>query len=163
MEFEEYVAARGQHLLRLAMLLADDAHAAEDLVQTALLDAYRHWRRVRKAGAPDAYVRRILVNAALASRRRRSSTELVVAEVRPVASVPDHAEATVAQDAAWRAIAALPPRSRAVLALRYFEDLDDEAVADALGITRSTVRSTAARALASLRSQVTAPLPGGER
>ncbi len=71
MDFEEYVAARGPALLRFAYVLTTDTHAAEDLVQTALADAYRHWRRVQRTDQPDAYVRRIIVNRHLSGRRRR--------------------------------------------------------------------------------------------
>jgi DNA-directed RNA polymerase specialized sigma24 family protein len=73
--FEEYVAEQGDALLRLAYVLVRDAQLAEDLAQSALAAAYRHWRKIDSAGRPDAYVRRMLINAHLDSRRRRSSTE----------------------------------------------------------------------------------------
>jgi RNA polymerase sigma-70 factor (sigma-E family) len=160
-EFEEYVAARGQALLRLAYVLCGDAHAAEDLTQAALYDALRHWRKVSKADHPDAYVRRVLVNRFLSDKRRKASGELLVAEVEPVAHhpvlAPDPSAGVADRDEARRALAGLPPRARAVLVLRYYADLDDAAIAGTLGISPGTVRSTASRALATLRERLTLP------
>jgi len=79
-DFEAYVQARGQGLVRLAYVLTGDPHTAEDLAQTALADAYRHWWRVRRADHPDAYVRKALLNAHLGRLRRRSSSELPAGE-----------------------------------------------------------------------------------
>lgn len=159
MEFEQYVAARGQALLRLAYVLTGDRHAAEDLTQSALYDVLRHWRRVTRAGHPDAYVRRMVVNRYLSGRRRRSSSELVLDDVEPLSTAvaPDPAVGVVARDEVRRALAGLPPRARAILVLRYYADLDDAAIADALGIAPSTVRATASRALAGLRDGLVAP------
>lgn len=152
MQFEEYVAARGQALLRFAYVLTTDAHAAEDLVQSALADAYRHWRKVSRADHPDAYVRRMIVNTHLGWRRRRASTEIPTGTPADSASpAADHAEAVAARDESRRALDSLPPRARTVLVLRYYADLDDAAIADTLGITSSSVRATASRALAALR------------
>jgi RNA polymerase sigma-70 factor (sigma-E family) len=161
-EFEEYVAARGQALLRLAYVLCGDAHAAEDLTQAALYDALRHWRKVAKADHPDAYVRRVLVNRFLSDKRRKSSGELLVDDVEPVASggpalSPDPSAGVADRDEARRALAGLAPRARAVLVLRYYADLDDAAIAAALGVSPGTVRSTASRALATLRERLTLP------
>ena len=149
--FEEYVAARGTSLLRFAFLLSRDAHAAEDLVQSALADTYRHWRKVKRADHPDAYVRRIVLNTYLGWRRRRWTGETPVAAPESAGYAPDHADDVTSRDAMRQLLDGLPPRSRAVLVLRYYEDLDDNAIADLMGIAPSTVRSTAARALASLR------------
>jgi len=158
-EFEQYVAARGQALLRLAYVLTGDAHDAEDLTQSALYDVLRHWRRVTRAGHPDAYVRRIVVNRFLSGRRRHASAEVVLDDVGRLSTAvePDPAAGVVARDEVRRALSGLPPRARAILVLRYYADLDDAAIADALGITPSTVRSTASRALAGLRDGLTAP------
>lgn len=156
MDFEEYVQARGQALVRLAYVLTGDPHAAEDLAQTALADAYRHWWRVRRSDHPDAYVRRMLVNAHLGRLRRRSSTELPTDTTQLRGSpMADPADELADRDAVWRTLAGLPPRARAVLVLRYYADLDDVAIADALGITAGAVRSSASRALATLREQLT--------
>jgi RNA polymerase sigma-70 factor (sigma-E family) len=158
-DFEQYVAARGQALLRLAYVLAGDAHAAEDLTQAALYDALRHWRRVSRATHPDAYVRRVMVNRFLATRRRKSAGELVLADVEPLAttSVPDVAVGVAARDELDRALADLPPRARTVLVLRYYADLDDAAIADVMGVSPGTVRGTASRALATLRERLAQP------
>jgi DNA-directed RNA polymerase specialized sigma24 family protein len=90
--FEDYVSERGNALLRLAYVLTSDTHLAEDLTQTVLADAYRHWRKVTTARHPDAYVRRMLVNAHLSWHRRRSSTE------RP-SDLTDHEPGTEADPA----------------------------------------------------------------
>ncbi|PPK64151.1 SigE family RNA polymerase sigma factor [Actinokineospora auranticolor] len=158
MTFDEYVRDRGQALLRFAYLLTGDRHLAEDLVQTALLKAHGRWRWVRAADRPDAYLRRILVNAHLDWRRRRSSTELPVEPGDSwfgAASAADHAEGVAERARTWGALATLPPRQRAVLVLRFYEDCDDRAIAELLGCAESTVRSQASRALAALRSSWT--------
>lgn len=156
MQFEEYVAARGQALLRFAYVLTTDEHTAEDLVQAALTDAYRHWRKVSRAEHPDAYVRRIVVNTHLGWRRRHWTGE------RPADDgldglVADHADAIVSRDASRRVLDGLPPRARAVLVLRYYADLDDAAIAELLGLAPSSVRATASRALATLRQKHAQP------
>jgi RNA polymerase sigma-70 factor (sigma-E family) len=153
MQFDDYVAARGQALLRLAFVLARDEHLAEDLVQTALTDAFRHWRKVSKADHPDAYVRRILVNAHLAWLRRRSSGERATGETPVEAPSADHADGIVDRDESRRLLDALAPRARTVLVLRYYADLDDAAIAELLDVSTSTVRATASRALATLRER----------
>lgn len=153
MELEEYVAARGPALLRLAHVLCGDPHRAQDLVQSALVDAFRHWRKVTRADHPDAYVRRILVNAHLAAVRRRSSGEIPVGQVPDVAGRDDAADGVDGRDGFRAALDGLPPRARTVLVLRYWSDLPDEAIADALGISPVTVRATASRALATLRER----------
>lgn len=149
--FEEFVAARGSSLLRFAFLLARNTHTAEDLVQSALADAYRHWGKVHRADHPDAYVRRIVLNTYLGWRRRKWSDETSIAAPGSTGLSPDHADDVTARDAMRQLLDRLAPRARAVLVLRYYEDLDDNAIADLMGIAPSTVRSTAARALASLR------------
>ena len=161
MDFEEYVGARGQALLRLAYVLTGDAHAAEDVTQAALYDALRHWRRVARASHPDAYVRRVLVNRYLATRRLRASSEVVLEDVEPLAtaSAPDPATGVADRDEVRRVLAQLPPQARAVLVLRYYADLDDAAIADALGVAPGTVRATASRALATLRERLSLPAP----
>jgi RNA polymerase sigma-70 factor (sigma-E family) len=151
-DFEEYVAARGQALLRFAYVLTTDAHAAEDLVQSALADAYRHWRKVSRADHPDAYVRRIIVNIHLRWRKRRSAGEIPAGlDLSGTASAGDHADGVVAHEEFRRVLDGLPARSRTVLVLRYYADLDDATIADLMGIGASSVRSAATRALAALR------------
>lgn len=153
MRFEEYVAARGQALLRFAFVLTSDEHLAEDLVQSALADAYRHWSRVVRADHPDAYVRRIVVNTHLGWRRRRSSVEQPIRTDDVGSAAPDHADEIASRDELRRVLNRLPPRARTILVLRYYIDLDDAAIADLMGLSASSVRATASRALATLRQQ----------
>jgi RNA polymerase sigma-70 factor (sigma-E family) len=150
-EFEEYVSARGQELVRLGFTVSGDYQRAEDLAQIALMQAFRSWRKVRKADDPHHYVRRILINAYLSMTRRRSFTESPAAEIDPEHTAPDPATEVANSDALWRALAELSARERVVLVLRYYQDLDDRTIADVLGIKPSSVRATASRALANLR------------
>ncbi|MEV0288931.1 MULTISPECIES: SigE family RNA polymerase sigma factor [unclassified Kribbella] len=152
MEFEEYVSARGQELVRLGFTVSGDYQRAEDLAQIALMQAFRSWRKVRKADDPHHYVRRILINAYLSMTRRRSFTESPAAEIDAERTVPDHATEVANSDALWRALAELSARERVVLVLRYYQDLDDHTIAEVLGIKPSSVRATASRALATLRT-----------
>jgi RNA polymerase sigma-70 factor (sigma-E family) len=149
-DFEAYVATRGPALLTFAYVLTGDARLAEDLTQTALAQAYRHWRRVQRAEHPDAYVRKVLVNAHLSWRRRRSSTERPTDAIE-TGSAPDPAEQVAARDEMRRLLDSLPPRARTILVLRYYADLDDASIAELLSISPSNVRATASRALATLR------------
>ena len=151
MEFEEYVSARGQELVRLGFTVSGDYQRAEDLAQIALMQAFRSWRKVRKADDPHHYVRRILINAYLSMTRRRSFTEAPTAEIDAERTVPDPATDIVNSDDLWRSLARLSARERVVLVLRYYQDLDDHTIADLLGIKPSSVRATASRALATLR------------
>lgn len=151
MEFEEYASARGQDLVRLGFTVSGDYQRAEDLAQIALMQAFRAWRRVRRADDPHNYVRRILVNSYLSMTRRRSFSEAPAAELDIDRTVPDPATGIVNSDDLWRALATLSARERVVLVLRYYQDMDDRTIADVLGIKPSTVRATASRALASLR------------
>lgn len=151
MEFEEYVSARGQELVRLGFTVSGDYQRAEDLAQIALMQAFRAWRKVRAADDPHNYVRRILINAYLSMTRRRSFTEAPTAELDAERTVPDPATDIVNSDALWRSLATLSARERVVLVLRYYQDLDDHTIADLLGIKPSSVRATASRALATLR------------
>jgi RNA polymerase sigma-70 factor (sigma-E family) len=152
--FEEFVAARGQALLRFAYVLTADPNLAEDVVQTALVKALRHWNRVERSAQPEAYVRRIVVTTWADHWRRASSSE-VASDVPDVRTEPDFAERIGTADEMWQALAALAPRQRAVLVLRYYLDLDDEEIARQLGISRVTVRTQASRALATLRDRWT--------
>jgi RNA polymerase sigma-70 factor (sigma-E family) len=151
--FEEYVDAHGQSLLRLAYVLTGDGHLAEDLTQISLADAYRHWSKVSAARSPDAYVRRMLVNAHLSWRRRRSSTEQP-SDLTQVAAgrTQDTSEALAARDEMRQILTRLAPRARTVLVLRYYADHDDATIAELMGISEGAVRATASRAIASLRN-----------
>jgi RNA polymerase sigma-70 factor (sigma-E family) len=161
-EFHDFVVERSGALAGLARLLAADHDAAEDLLQVALLRAWRSWRRVRQAEAPEAYFRKIMVNAAVSGWRRGWRAELPAS---PLPEVPaaDQYSAVADRDYLIRAVRGLPPRQRAAVVLRYFSDLDDAEIADALGCSVSTVRSQISRALTSLRvaaDAATVPVPG---
>jgi RNA polymerase sigma-70 factor (sigma-E family) len=148
-EFLEFATARSSQLFRTAWLLCGDWHLAEDLVQTTLGKLFRSWRRVRSADSPDAYARTVLVRSYLSYRRRRSSTE------KPYGSLPDSAGREI--DPALRltllkGLAELPPKDRAVLVLRYWEDLSVEQTAQQMGCSAGAVRNRSLRALAKLRT-----------
>jgi RNA polymerase sigma-70 factor (sigma-E family) len=147
--FGSYVTARLPALLRLAHLLTGSAHEADDLVQNALVRTCRAWPRIRNQGDPDAYVRRVMVNARNSwwSRRRpESSTDLL--PERAAAPGLDFDE----RDRMWQALATLPRKQRAVLVLRYYEDLSETEIAEALGCSAGTVKSQAHKALGKLRA-----------
>ncbi len=152
MTFEEYVTARWAALYRTAHLLTGDPVAAEDLLQSTLVKAMAQWARVRRADAPDAYVRKMLLNELLGERRtagRRAGR----AHLLPVAPpVPDPALDAVTRIDLWQRVQALPPRQRAVLVLRYYEDLSEAEIADVLGVSAGTVKSQASLALRNLRA-----------
>ena len=147
--FEDFVRARGRALLRFAYMLTSDRALAEDLVQEALVKAYRRWGGRLRAEHPEAYVRRIMVNEYLSWRRRRWSGELPGRV--PDRVQPDAACSVAERDLMWRALAALPRRQRAVLVLRYYEGLPDVEIAALLQSAEGTVRSLAARAFDALR------------
>jgi RNA polymerase sigma-70 factor (sigma-E family) len=149
--FEEYVAARGAALVRFAILITGDDHRAEDLVQDALAKAYLRWSWIGRADRPDVYVRRMLVNASRSWWRRRSNRELPVERTTDRPAAGDHGAESAERDEMWRLISRLPHRQRAVLVLRYYEDLDDATIAETLDCSTVTVRTHAMRALTALR------------
>ncbi len=153
-DFDDYVAARAAALLRVAYMLTGDRHLAEDLVQDVLASAYLRWGRVSATVSRDAYLRTMLVRRHLSWRRRRSSGEIADGRT-DTRSVGDFAADYDSRDAAWRLLATLPRRQRAVLVLRYYEDLSDDEIAEVLGCRSGTVRGYASRALATLRVQLT--------
>ncbi|MGW2621983.1 SigE family RNA polymerase sigma factor [Micromonospora taraxaci] len=159
MTFEEYAFARTSALVRLARLLTDDEHRAEDLVQEVLARAYARWGRISGTDRPDAYVRRMLVNAHHSWWRRRSSREVSVAAVTDGAGAADEATVVAERDALWRLVRELPRSQRTVIVLRYYEDLDDTSIAEILACSAGTVRTHAKRALATLRKRQEALTP----
>ncbi|HEX7302180.1 MAG TPA: SigE family RNA polymerase sigma factor [Lentzea sp.] len=145
-EFGEYVDARALLMRRTAFLLCGDWHRAEDIVQTALIKLYVAWSRVRKDSL-DAYARKVLVRTAIDETRRG-----FFQRERTVDAVPEHAVADTSADLDLReALDALPPGQRAVVVLRYWEDLSITETARVLGRTEGTVKSQAAKGLAALR------------
>lgn len=152
-EFREFVAARSSALLRTAYLLAGDWATAEDLLQTALTKTYLAWKRLGEIEAIEPYTRRVLVNTATSWWRRRWHGERPT-EVLPERPGPDRHEEALDRDLLWRHVRALPARQRAVLVLRFYEDLSEAQTADLLDISPGTVKSQTARALARLRERL---------
>jgi RNA polymerase sigma-70 factor (sigma-E family) len=150
--FEEFATARAPQLYRAAWLLCGDRHQAEDLVQEALAKVYVRWRRPLgpRIENPAAYAQTALTRTFLSSRRRRSSTERPYADL-PDAVVADPADATDARLALYDALAALSPADRAVLVLRYLDDLSVDEVAARMGVSSGAVRNRSLRALGRLR------------
>ena len=157
-QFREFMESRWPGLVRLGYALTGDRWLAEDLAQTALASACTAWWRVRRADDPDAYVRRILINASNSHFRRRSPP-VCACGLREV-PLPDPAALAGQRSDLMAALRGLPPRQRAVIVLRYWGDLTDGQVAALLGCSEGTVRSQAWRGLAKLR--VSAALVDGE-
>jgi RNA polymerase sigma-70 factor (sigma-E family) len=163
--FRDYVSGRRAALLRTAYLLTGDRGQAEDLLQTALVKTYVSWDRIRDKNAVDAYVRQVMATTAVSWWRRRWRGE------RPSDDVPDarhdadpavdHAE----RDAMWRLLGRLTAKQRAVLVLRFYEDLSEAQIARTLGMSAGSVKSHASRALAAMRMHLDLPEPtrGGHR
>jgi RNA polymerase sigma-70 factor (sigma-E family) len=149
--FEDYVAARGHALTRTAYLLTGDHGHAEDLVQAALGRAYLKWSRVSRMDSPDAYVRRIIVNQHI-SRWRRTRGREALTDSLPDTPMPDPTASFAAADAVRDVVRGLPPRQRAAVVLRFYQDLPDAEIAALLGCSEATVRSQISRALAAIRA-----------
>ncbi|PJN22480.1 SigE family RNA polymerase sigma factor [Kitasatospora sp. CB02891] len=155
--FEEWAAARGRRLYRTAYLLCGNPHRAEDLAQTTLAKLFAHWRRASRMENLDAYARTVLTRTFLAEQRRWS----VARRLGALAGSPEvapHGDADL-RVTLLNALAELPVRARAMVVLRYWEDLSVETVADLLGCSTGTVKSQCSRALARLREQLGEPSP----
>ena len=148
-DFSAFAASRWPGLVRLAFGLTGDRWAAEDIAQVALARAYVAWRRVSRADDPDAYLRRILVKPS--NRRFRRHRVAEQSGDPPESAVEGPADLVGERAALLAALRQLPPRQRAVVVLRYWEDLTDAQIAAALGCSPGTVRSQLSRALAKLR------------
>jgi RNA polymerase sigma-70 factor (sigma-E family) len=154
-DFEEFVAARWAALYRLAYLLAGSRTGAEDLLQTTLEKAYMNWPRVGRMDHAEAYVRRMLATTMVSSRRRGWIRE------RPWAELPDAAAESAElpvldRSLLWPLVCALPARQRAVIVLRYYEDLTEAQIAGVLGCARGTVKSQSSAAIAAIRRALAA-------
>jgi RNA polymerase sigma-70 factor (sigma-E family) len=151
--FDEFVAARGTALLRTATLVCGATrHDAEDLVQHALEKVYRHWHRIRHDN-PEAYARKVVVNAAISrARRRRVVQEITFA--RPPDTAANSPDLDL-RDTLMAELRRLPPKMRAVIVLRYWEDQSEHDTASLLGCSAGTVKSQAARGLARIRERMT--------
>jgi RNA polymerase sigma-70 factor (sigma-E family) len=155
--FEEFISTRLADLLRHAAVLTGDRDLAQDVVQEVMARAQVKWRRIARADSPDAYIRRMVVNEYLSWRRRWSVRNVHAVGERLIAigdargSRRDHAQDLVDADELWARLATLPRKQRAVLVLRYYEELDDAAIAHLLDCAPTTVRSNASKALKTLR------------
>jgi RNA polymerase sigma-70 factor (sigma-E family) len=167
--FEEFIATRLPDLLRHAAVLTGDRDLAQDVVQEVLARAQVRWRRIADADSPDAYVRRMVLNEYLSWRRswtvrnvRAVGERLTsIGDARPTGR--DHAQDLVDADELWTLLATLPRKQRAVLVLRYYEQLDDAAIADLLECAPATVRSNAFKAFKTLRLNVAQQIKVPER
>lgn len=152
---EEFIASRGPALVRLARGLLRDPHHAEDVVQDVLAKIWASWSRIENADDPDAYVRRMVVNACTSFWRRAARRERPTEHERlPDASTADRAGDHAETDRMLALLRRLPVRQRTVLVLRHYEGLPDAQIAELMGCSAVTVRSNAHRGLASLRSMV---------
>ncbi|WP_433056423.1 SigE family RNA polymerase sigma factor [Dactylosporangium sp. CS-033363] len=150
-DFTEFVLGRSHALLRFAYLLTGDRHLAEDLVQEALVRAHRRWSGIVGDEGPEPYVRKTMLRQYLSWRRRRSFAERPIAEI-PERPTGDAAHDLAETDAMWTLLRTLPRSPRAVVVLRYYEDLPDAEIARLLGCSESTVRVHAFHALKKLRA-----------
>ena len=150
-DFREYVAARSSTLLRTAYLLTGNRADAEDLLQTALAKTYLAWDRIREREAVDGYVRRVMVNTQTSWWRRRKVDEHPTGDLPERPAGRDQSADLDLHDALWTALSELPKRQRAMVVLRYYEDLSEAETARVLGVSVGTVKSTTSRALAKLR------------
>ena len=154
-DFAEFYSASWPRLFRVALAISEDGGRAEDAVQSAMAKAYASWRRVRATRRPEAYVRRIVVNEVLDVRRRswwRAERSGDLPESRDGAATGRPGEeAVLERSELWPLLRELGPRQRAVLVLRYYEDLSEQQIAEVLGCSRGTVKSQASDALAALR------------
>ena len=150
-EFEAFVAGSARSLLRTGYLMTGDLAAAEDLVQESLAKVAQRWHTVRQMSAPTAYARRVLINQARDDRRRATRRALPL-EAPPENLVDDAAAALARSDQLMRGLARLSPRQRATVVLRFYEDMTEAEVAEALDCSVGTVKTQTSRALSHLRA-----------
>jgi RNA polymerase sigma-70 factor (sigma-E family) len=150
--FEEYAGGAWPSLYRHAYLLTGNHADAEDIAQQTLLKAFQSWWRICRSDSPDAYLRRILTNTFLSARRpkKRRFEVLTDSPPEPDRTAPPHGPED--RLALWPHVKSLPPRQRVVIVLRYYENLTEQEIADALGCSCGNVKSTAHRALKALRA-----------
>ncbi len=150
--FEEYAAAAWPSLYRSAYLLAGNHADSEDLAQQTLIKAHGAWAKVSASDSPNAYVRRILTNTFLSSKRPKGRRlELLTDDLPEPVHHPEGEGDSEERMALWPHVKRFPPQQRAVIVLRYYEELSEAEIAETLGCSRGNVKSTAHRALKSLR------------
>lgn len=158
-DFQSWVTANGDALMRFAYLVIGDRDRAADAVQDALVVACQRWRRIVAHGSPDAYLRRCVVNADTTRWRRFLRREQLAPDPTLYGTQEtgaDTAGKVVLEDAMWSLCLRLPPRQRAAIVLRYYDDYPDAEIAAVLGCSTSTVRSQIHRGLATLRDKIRA-------
>ena len=155
-DFRDFVVGRWPRLMRTAFLLTGEQHAAEDLVQSTLEQAYVAWRRVGSADDPEAYVRRVMINAHARKHRRKLREFLARGDdsglTHEIADTGDHISRADDRHALLKALSKLPPRHRQAVVLRYWEDLTETQTAEAMGCSVGSVKSNAAKGIAKLRA-----------
>ncbi|MDA0631875.1 SigE family RNA polymerase sigma factor [Nonomuraea sp. CA-218870] len=152
-EFREYVRARGPALLRAARQLTGHPLDAEDLLQNALTKTYLAWDRIQDRAALDGYVRRAMVNINISQWRRRKLEEYPSDDLPDMATGAEAASGEL-HERLEQALQGLPDRMRAAIVLRYYEDMTEPEIANRLGISVGTVKSTVSRAMAKLRTEL---------
>jgi RNA polymerase sigma-70 factor (sigma-E family) len=164
-EFAQFVRTSMPALSRTAFLLTGNRASAEDLVQETFVRLFRRRDWLLAADVPVAYARRALANQFVNDRRRASSREIILADLPETKrSTPDSSGDLVERDAMWRLLATLPDRQRVAIVLRFYDDLPDEEIAEALGARLGTVRSLISRGLSALRADpALADIGGGQR
>jgi RNA polymerase sigma-70 factor (sigma-E family) len=150
--FESWLAAREPALQRTAHLLTGDVHTAQDLVQNTLARLYLRWDQVRNADNVDAYARKALLNEFRTAWRRPLRRVEQIVELVPDGPAPTTPEYDGSREAVWRFVCSLPPKQRAVVVLRFYEQLTEAEIAELMGISVGTVKSQSSRALAALRA-----------
>lgn len=157
-DFAEFVRQALPGLLRYGHMLTGNPHDAADLVQTVLERVGARWQTIaRKTGDPVAYTRKAMVNAHV-SRWRRFRRESLIAEIPDTPAAPD--SDPFDNEPLWEALRGLPPRQRAVLVLRYYEEKSEAEIATVLGVSRGTVKSQASKAMTTLRGRLGASVGG---
>jgi RNA polymerase sigma-70 factor (sigma-E family) len=157
-EFAEFVVGALPRLLRFAYVLTGNPAAAEDLVQIALGRSWRAWR-LRRIDDPQAFVRKVMINSYASWYRRHGSRETLTANPAENVIIEDEARRIDDRDVVWRALLTLPPRQRAVIVLRYYEDMSELEISAVMGTSPGTVKSQSARALRRLAAVLTGTSP----
>jgi RNA polymerase sigma-70 factor (sigma-E family) len=154
-DYENFVRAQLPRLLRYAAMLTGEREQAADLVQDVLVKVYRHWSRISDTDHPDRYVLRMVTNGYLSWRHGRSARVIATGDLPDEARADDFTSDHASREDMWQRLARLPKRQRAVVVLRYYEQLADPEIADLLGCAQATVRAHAHKALATLRNGLT--------
>src|SRR6188472_4188402 len=150
--FHEFVAARSASLFRTALLMVGDHQLAQDLLQESLVKTYVAWPRLRDVSSAEAYTRKTIVTTAISWRRRRSFHERPT-DVLPDTAVPDPGEAVTTHASMVAHLRTLPPRQRAAIVLRYYEDLSEAQTAEVMGCSVGTVKAQVSTGLGRLRDR----------